>query len=98
MSRRPQPVLLYERECDAAGQDPKKIARLARRLRSVAAECEELGLTIFGGAHSGDLRAPEANRSRGLSDRLLILAHIPGPWDGGDGGGSEDEDGLLRGE
>lgn len=98
MSRRPAPILLNERECDAAGQDPKRIARLARRLRSVAAECEELGITIFGGAHSGDLRAAEANRSRRLHDQLLILAHIPGPFDGGDGGGREDENGLMRGE
>lgn len=95
---RPAPILLYDRECDIAGQDPKKIARLAKRLRSVAAECEDLGITIFGGAHSGDLRCSDANKSRGLTDRMLILASIPGPWDGGDGGAYEDEDGLLRGE
>lgn len=92
------PIMLYERECDVAGQDPVKVARLARRLRAVAADCQELGITIFGGAHSGDLRAPEGNKQRGVHDRLLILASVPGPFDGGDGGASEDADGLLRGE
>ncbi len=89
MIRKPQPVSLYPRECDVAGQDPVKIARLARRLRKIAAECEDLGLTIFGGAHAGDLCAHDGNKTRGLTDRMLILAHIPGPWDGGDGGSYE---------
>lgn len=96
---KPQPIILYDRECDVAGQDPVKVARLARRLRKIASECEDLGITIFGGAHSGDLRAAEANIAhRGLSDRMLILASVPGPFDGGDGGACEDEDGLMRGE
>lgn len=96
---KPAPIILYDRECDAAGQDPAKVARLARRLRKIARECEDLGITIFGGAHSGDLRAAEANKlRRGLSDRMLILASVPGPFDGGDGGSVPDEDGLLRGE
>lgn len=99
MGKRPEPILLYERECDVAGQDPKTVARLARRLRSIASECEELGITIFGGAHSGDLRSAEANKAqRGVSDRMLILASVPGPFDGGDGGCYADEDGLMRGE
>lgn len=96
---RPEPILLYERECDVAGQDPKVVAKLARRLRNIARECSELGITIFGGSNGGDLRASEANKSyRGAQDRLLILASVPGPFDGGDGGCFPDEDGLMRGE
>ena len=92
-------MYVNERECDAAGLDPKVVARLARRIEKAAKECAALGITVFGGAHSGDLRALEANIGRHtIYDRPLILAHMGGAWDGGDGGGSIDENGLNRGE
>jgi hypothetical protein len=88
-----------DRECDAAGLDPKVVERLARRIEKCAKECQALGITIFGGAHSGDLRADEANRgARRVNERQLILAHMEGAWDGGDGGSNQDENGLQRGE
>lgn len=87
-----------ERECDVAGQDPATIKRLTARFHRLATECQELGITIFGGSGSGSLRGEDANKPARLVDRKLILAHIGGPWDGGDGGASTDDDGLERGE
>lgn len=91
-------TIMYERECDAAGQDVAQVKRLAARLQRIAIDCQRLGITIFGGSGSGDLRAQEANRSHGIHDRMLILASIGGPFDGGDGGSSPDENDLMRGE
>lgn len=98
MQRREQQVWVNERECDIAGQDPKVIKRLANRLQKIANECGELGITIFGGSGTGSLRGFDGNRQRGLGGRMLILADIGGNFDGGDGGCTPDEDGLMRGE
>jgi len=88
-----------ERECDAAGQDHERVKRLATRLKRLANECEELGITIFGGSGTGSLRGRDANMGRAYSMRgQLILAETMGPFDGGDGVASPDENDLLRGE
>jgi hypothetical protein len=39
---------VYTKDCDIVGQDPKTIRRLAKRLRAVVSELEDLGLAIFG--------------------------------------------------
>jgi len=91
-------MMLNERECDVAAQDPATVRRLASRLQRLANDCDALGITIFGGSGSGSLRAWDGNRPRELTGRLLILASIEGPFDGGDGGSCPDDDGLERGE
>jgi len=88
----------YDRECDVAGQDPAKVKRLASRLQRLANDCNALGITIFGGSGSGSLRGFDGNRDRRIDERMLILATIEGPFDGGDGGATPDDDDLLRGE
>lgn len=87
-------MMLMEDECRAAGVDPKAVAAIARRIERAAKDANRLGLKIFGGSGSGDIRTS----ANSISDRPLILAQMEGPWDGGDGGASTDGDGLLRGE
>lgn len=86
---------VLEAECEAAGLDPKAVARIAQRLNSAAKDARALGLEVFGGSGSGSLRVS----SRGQEERALIVASMDdGSWNGGDGGAHEDENGLLRGE
>lgn len=91
--RKLSPPLIREVECVAAGVSVSNIKRIAELLSKAAQLAKIDGVTIFGGAHSGDLRKHCAG-----SDRALILASIQGPFDGGDGGSNTGEDGLLRGE
>lgn len=80
-----------ERECKAAGVDPKEVLRIARGLSRYSKQAAALGLQVFGGSGTGTLRA--------FGERPLILASISGGTiDGGAGGESFDENGLLRGE
>lgn len=86
-------VIIHESECAAAGLDPKEVRRIAAGFNRYARQAKRLGITIFGGTGSGSLRARD-------DDLLpqLIIADLDGPYDGGDGGAQEDENGLLRGE
>lgn len=70
-------------ECKAIGVDQKAVRKLAARLERCAMDARKLGLTIFGGAHSGDLRS---TADINADQRRVIVAHMDGPWDGGDGG------------
>lgn len=83
-----------EAECRAAGVSPQAVREIALLLDRAASLAKRIGVTIFGGAHSGDLRKHVGD---GV-ERAYILAQIPGPFDGGDGGNSEDDNGFLRGE
>lgn len=83
------------RECKAAGVDYKKVESISRRISRAAKEAAALGIVVFGGAGSGSLRF------RDRPDELvgpLILAHLDGTFDGGDGACSDREDGFERGE
>ncbi len=64
--------------CESAGLDPKRIRSIARRLSRAAMQAQALGLIVFGGAGSGDLRLPGGSQG--------ILASLDGSFDGGDGG------------
>lgn len=81
-----------EKECQAAGLDPREVARIARGLSRYAKEADALGLCVFGGSGSGGLRFEDHQGG------ALVVAHLDGTFDGGDGAESRDADGLLRGE
>ena len=81
-----------ERECEKAGLDLKKVASIVRRLSKAASEADRMGLHIFGGSGAGVLRFYDG------SSRPLIVAHLDGTFDGGDGACNESLDGFLRGE
>lgn len=88
-------MTVNEKECAAAGLDPDTVRNLATRLERCGKEAARLGLTIFGGSGSGDLRS---SRLRiGSEQRRVIVAHVTGSWDGGCGACS-DVDGLECGE
>ena len=83
-----------ERECKAAGKDPRRVKELADELYRISVRMKRMGVYVFGGSGSGSIRA----KSEG-DDRPLILAGFSGyGFDGGDGAEREDGDGLLRGE
>ncbi|QET79830.1 hypothetical protein [Aeromonas veronii] len=79
-------------ECEAAGLDPAQVRRIATGLSRYAKEAHQLGLTVFGGAGSGQLRFDDGGNGG------LVVAELDGLFDGGDGASYEDDDGLLRGE
>lgn len=85
-------MMINENECHAAGLDPKEVERIARGLSRYGKQAEQLGLQIFGGGTGGSLR-----RS-GYPNWALIIAHLDGNFDGGDGACAPDDEGLLRGE
>ena len=72
-------MFVDEERCEAAGLDPKRVASIARRISRAALESQAMGLKIFGGSGSGDLRL----FSRGVSG---VVATLDGKFDGGDGG------------
>jgi len=85
-------MMINKRECRAAGLDPAEVEKIARGLSRYAKQAENLGICIFGGSGSGDLRFDDRKGGQ------LILATLDGDYDGGDGANSPDDDGLLRGE
>lgn len=80
-----------EKECEAAGLDPKEVERIARGLSRYAKQAQKLGITVFGGS-PGSLRADDGQEQK------LIIADLDGSFDGGCGAASCDSEGLLRGE
>jgi hypothetical protein len=85
-------MILNKNECQAAGLDPAEVAKIARGLSRYAKQAQALGVQVFGGGTGGQLRFSDG----GSGD--LILAHLDGNFDGGDGANALDADGLLRGE
>lgn len=83
---------INENECEAAGLNPLDVKRIAQGLSRYAKEAQKLGIQVFGGSGSGDLRFDDGGNGK------LILADLDGDFDGGDGAASESEDGLIRGE
>ncbi len=82
-------MTVNEEECKAAGVDPDKVKALVRMLDRAGKLADSLGITIFGGSGTGDLR----------KDNLIVAEISHGCWDGGDGSHEiPREDGLKRGE
>lgn len=72
-----------EELCERFGLDPRRVLSIARRISKAAMEAREMGLTVFGGAHSGSLRVDDAvTQGPGYSE----VAELDGSFDGGDGG------------
>ncbi|WP_370601902.1 hypothetical protein [Pseudomonas nitroreducens] len=93
MSKQRSLMQVNVRECEAAGLDPKAVRRIAAGLSRYAREASALGLEIFGGSGTGELRTEADARRAGL-----VLARLDGEFNGGDGASEFGEDGLLRGE
>lgn len=85
--------MVNNKECRAAGLDPAEVAKIARGLSRLAKKADAMGLCVFGGSGSGSLRTASSNSAGGL-----IIAHLDGVFDGGDGACRLDDDGLLRSE
>lgn len=77
-------------ECDHVGVDPAEVDRIMRRLLRACRDAGALGLVVFGGSGSIDIRCPEN----------VIVASSSGALNvsGGDGAIVRGGDGLLRGE
>jgi hypothetical protein len=84
---------INEKECEKAGLDIKKVKSIARRISKAAKEAGELGIEIFGGSGTGELRYTD-NEDIGQ----LKIARLDGCFSGGDGGDQDWGDGYLRGE
>jgi len=69
--------------------DIKKARSAVGRLNKASRELTAMGLTIFGGAHSGSVRCMSNSPGR-------VLADLDGSFDGGDGGGENWDDGSLN--
>ena len=80
-------------ECEAAGLDFEEVERIARGLSRYGKQAHELGITVFGGSGSGELRFDDD-----IGFGSLKISEIDGNFDGGDGGDQDWGDGLLRGE
>ena len=89
---------VLEKECAYAGLDVKEVTAIARGLSKYAMRAQKLGLHIFGGSGTGQLRWDEDAIAH--NDHALIVAILDGCFDGGDGSTGEiySEDGLLRSE
>jgi flagellin-like hook-associated protein FlgL len=87
-------LLINEAECEAAGLDIKEVKRIAKGLTRYAEQAEALGITVFGGAASGQLHFDD----NGTGEESLVVAALGGRFDGGAGSTSLDENGLLRSE
>jgi hypothetical protein len=84
---------VYADECEVAGLNEKDVEKLAADLEKLGQKAKALGLTIFGGSGSGDLRFDDS------TGRPLIVAVIgTNSFDGGDGGCDHDDSGMMRGE
>ena len=85
---------LNEQEIACAGLDRAEVLKVVRELAKYGALAKKMGLTVFGGSGSGQLRFDDHSDLG-----PLVVAFIPeGNFDGGDGHVVEDAEGLLRGE
>ena len=88
-------MVVYENCIEKAGLDLKKVKSLARRFEKLISDAKENGISLFAGSVTS-LRFDDNLTFAG--NQALILAHIDGIADGGDGGCIEDDEGFLRGE
>ena len=90
-------MIVYEEECEAAGLDPKEVARIARGIERYVKQAKKLGLTVFGGGTSGSLRFTDERAMKW--GNVIVVYFTEGYWNGGDGGlSSAKGEGLRRGE
>lgn len=80
-------------ECNAAGLDPKEVERIAAGLSRYGRQARNLGITVFGGSGSGELRFDD-----NIGYGSLKIAYLEGTFDGGAGADQSYGDGLQRGE
>lgn len=83
---------MNENECEFADLDPKEVLRISKGLSRYVKQANNLGLTVFGGSGTGQLRLPSNDNGD------LIVCFLDGRFDGGAGDAQEDQNGLLRGE
>jgi len=81
-----------EKECNSVGLNTKAVLKIANRLEGVMRDAKKMGVSLFCGG-SNTLRFNDGHQ------QLLVVGHLGFQnADGGDGGCSEDPNGLLRGE
>ena len=74
--------------CEDKGLDKKKVGEVVKLLSKGGRMANRMGLCVFGGSGGGTLRTRDHT----------IVAYLDGEYDGGDGGSTEDENGVMRGE
>lgn len=67
-----------EVRCRNLGLDPLRVKSVARRISAAVQEANRMGLVLFGGSGTGDLRVSGGSRG--------VVAVLEGRFDGGDGG------------
>lgn len=72
---------IEDARCEDLGLDAKRVASVARRLASAAAEARAMDLIVFGGSGSGTLRHVPTG-----CGTAAIVAWLGRGFDGGDGG------------
>jgi hypothetical protein len=91
-------VIVLEEECAFARLDAQRVASIARRISRAAEEARAMGLSVFGGSGNGTLRWHAEHGNGPITQGALVVAHLDGSFDGGDGAEHQDELGLTRGE
>lgn len=81
-------------ECEAAGLDPDKVERIAKRIAAAMKDANDLGLYAYGGSCSLNLRFSDDP----YKGALVVADNLGMNCDGGCGASCPDDDGLLRGE
>lgn len=89
-------MLVYEDCCEVAGIDKKEVKRIAKALSKYIKEANKLGMIVFGGSTNGSLMYDDNDSE--YSGQRLVLAHLDGETEGGDGACDEDHNGLMRTE
>jgi hypothetical protein len=86
-------MTINEEECEKAGLDINKVKSIASRISKAAKEAEAMGIEIFGGSTSGELRFRD-----NIDIGALKIADLDGSFDGGCGADYDWGDGFRRGE
>lgn len=86
-------MIINEDECEKAGLDINEVRRIAKGLSRYGKQAQKLGMLIFGGSGTGELRYRD-DHDKGA----LKLVSLVGSYDGGDGGDADWGDGFIRGE
>lgn len=78
--------LVEEDVCERFGLDPVQVGRLARRLKAVAKDCDDLGLIIFAGCFGGIVLRPSVSIGGTICATENLTLSLGDNCDGGDGG------------